>query len=200
MSKLMDDIELVPIADVKLHLVRTYEARMKRRWERKQQKEETTIPLLQHGELFAKKLQSVEGYVIPDNWEEVHSTVLRQGTLLPALFLSSMKHYYPKHFLPAIEVIGERIWEQQLPVHKGAHLFQCSRDAGISFKESDEIISRLSHVGACFQISVNGCCAMVLSLFQHLFFRLPALHFLLQQQVTHRQQPSTISMISRNPR
>ncbi|XGW08292.1 hypothetical protein V3C99_010975 [Haemonchus contortus] len=146
MSKLMNDIELVPIADVKLHLVRTYEARMKRRWERKQQKEESTTPLLQHGELFAKKLPPVEGYMIPDNWEKVHSSALRQGTLLPALFLSSMKHYYPEHFLPAIEVIGERIWEQQLPVHKGAHLFQCSRDAGISFKDSDEIISRLSHV------------------------------------------------------
>ncbi|KAJ1349184.1 hypothetical protein KIN20_004655 [Parelaphostrongylus tenuis] len=38
------------------------------------------------------------------------------------------------------------MWSNRLPIHKGAHLFTCAREAGLSFKDSDTIISTLSHV------------------------------------------------------
>ncbi|KAK6057981.1 hypothetical protein COOONC_04456 [Cooperia oncophora] len=84
----------------------------------------------------------------PNSWIsfKVYSTMIRYGTITPAIFLSSIKKHFPEHFLRSVEIVGERIWERKQLVHKGAHLFQCSREAGLSFKDSDEIISRLSHV------------------------------------------------------
>ncbi|EYB84398.1 hypothetical protein Y032_0317g2320 [Ancylostoma ceylanicum] len=75
-----------------------------------------------------------------------YSSALANGSIIPALFLCSVKQRLPEHFLRSVEVIGERIWDRRLPVCKGAHLSTCAREAGLTFLEAEEIISRLSHV------------------------------------------------------
>ncbi|KAK5967447.1 DSBA domain-containing protein [Trichostrongylus colubriformis] len=144
--KIANGIEFVPMSDVKLVLIETYELRMKRRRKRRHELDGTIAPIREITDYFSKKLQPTESYRMPDNWEHVYSTNLRLGTLLSALFLSSVKNYCPNQFLRTVEVVGERIWELQQPVHKGAHLFRCSRNAGVSLRDTEEIVSRLSHV------------------------------------------------------
>ncbi|KAK6013243.1 hypothetical protein OSTOST_21499 [Ostertagia ostertagi] len=165
----IDCLDFVPISDVKLHLIRTYEARMRRRWKRND--EELTITSIPgNTELFSKTVQDTECKMIPDNWEAVRSTILLDGTLLPAIFLSSVKKRYPEHFLHCVEIIGERIWDLQQPVRKGAHLFQCSRAAGVSFRDSEELVSRLPHMDSRQLLHENSLEALQLGASSAPFF------------------------------
>ncbi|KAL6735135.1 hypothetical protein Aduo_005607 [Ancylostoma duodenale] len=78
--------------------------------------------------------------------EETYSSALANGSIIPALFLCSIKQQLPEHFLRSVEVVGERIWDRRLPACKGAHMSACAREAGLTFLEAEEIVSRLSHV------------------------------------------------------
>ncbi|KIH61375.1 hypothetical protein ANCDUO_08356 [Ancylostoma duodenale] len=75
-----------------------------------------------------------------------YSSALANGSIIPALFLCSIKQQLPEHFLRSVEVVGERIWDRRLPACKGAHMSACAREAGLTFLEAEEIVSRLSHV------------------------------------------------------
>lgn len=145
MQSVMDHIELVPICDVKLHLIRTYEWRMrrKRRHEIPESEYPTTL-------LPPKTIQdnAAEDYALPSDWSEIYSSLSNKRSILPAIFLSSVKKHCPQHFLRSVHVVGERIWEARKPVHKGAHLFTCAREAGLAFRDTEEIIARLSSVEA----------------------------------------------------
>ncbi|VDM58012.1 unnamed protein product [Angiostrongylus costaricensis] len=124
-SKSMGAVEFIPISDVKLRLIRTYERRMCRR---------SKFPFIFRNE----KEMHVS--------LQCHSSAIYSGSLLPAVFLSLVKDRYPEHFIRSIEVVGSRMWNSRLPISKGSHLFTCARESGLSFKDSDQIISTLSHV------------------------------------------------------
>ncbi|KHJ84320.1 hypothetical protein OESDEN_15969 [Oesophagostomum dentatum] len=147
MLQLLGDIDFVPISDVKLALLQFGDRRTHRRRENSECDEVTSYPkLLGNTEFFAKEFKTTEDYLPPIDWKETYASVLAKGSILPALFLCSVKHNCPEHFVRAVEVVGERIWERRLPVHKGAHMSVCAREAGLPFVMSESIVSRLSHM------------------------------------------------------
>ncbi|KJH44328.1 hypothetical protein DICVIV_09644 [Dictyocaulus viviparus] len=137
----MGSVELIPISDRKLYLIRTYDERIRQRRDNK------TIRWKARDAPKSLALNGIESgsYILPNNWQECYSSALENGTILPAIFLSSVKYHLPQYFIRSVEVVGRRVWQNRLPTFKGAHLFACAREAGLTFKESDEIISRLPH-------------------------------------------------------
>ncbi|KAE9414875.1 hypothetical protein Angca_000794, partial [Angiostrongylus cantonensis] len=148
-SKSVGAVEFVPISDVKLRLIRTYEQRMCRKKSVlvKETRDFTDQPKVDETpKTLSMNISEADNYVLPIDWEECHSSAIYNGSLLPAVFLSLVKDRYPEHFIRSIEVVGSRMWNSRLPICKGSHLFTCARESGLGFKDSDHIISTLSHV------------------------------------------------------
>ncbi|KAK6734295.1 hypothetical protein RB195_017836 [Necator americanus] len=164
MSNLVKNMDFVPVCDVKLAMLRLGERNTTQHRIKSSEgcDDSPNKRNLRSPEFFAKQVLTMEEYVPPVKWEETYSTALTNGSILPSLFLCSVKEQVPKHFLRSVEVTGERLWDRRLPVHKGAHLSTCAREAGLTFLESEEIISRLSHVD-CKELLRRNCEEAILS-------------------------------------
>ncbi|WKX96491.1 hypothetical protein Q1695_012713 [Nippostrongylus brasiliensis] len=153
MFSVINQTDFVPICDVKLTLIRTYEQRMTLR---RRRKAPDYVEEPQPFEFPVRKEFMKNDNILPKDFEEIYATTSNKGSLLPAVFLSVVKKQHQQNFMRSIDVVGDRIWNRRLPVHKGAHLFACAQEAGISFKDSDEIIARLAHVDSRQALHINS--------------------------------------------
>lgn len=50
------------------------------------------------------------------------------------LFLTGVKMHFPDLLTSAIDKIGSRLWEEELPAHKGCYLSTCAREIGMQLR------------------------------------------------------------------
>uniref|UniRef100_A0A1I7WBS2 Transposase n=1 Tax=Heterorhabditis bacteriophora TaxID=37862 RepID=A0A1I7WBS2_HETBA len=157
LSHIIENVEFKPISNLKLKYMQKSNLKKRDKTE--------TIDLSSVDVNYAgnpdqntKNLVQHSAYELPDYWEKVsihnfdgkhdsqtYRSILNEGSLLPQLFFSSINERFPDLLVPSIAHIGSRLWERGLPISRGSHLATCAREIGIEFKDSESIISRLSH-------------------------------------------------------
>ncbi|CAB3403516.1 unnamed protein product [Caenorhabditis bovis] len=154
-SHLFGELHFEPVCDFKigiLHNSNIWNQRRKvhnsRIWKKKNEVDEP----LQQSEGFLRRIDERGKNVLilenfpqpPEDWKQIYRTAVSRGSIIPQLYLISIKQKFPDLYLKAINHIGNRLWVSKLPVHYGCHMSTVSRELGISFKNSEDIVARLS--------------------------------------------------------
>ncbi|PIC12406.1 hypothetical protein B9Z55_028431 [Caenorhabditis nigoni] len=100
--------------------------------------------ILQKIDERGKQLIECERVDAPVDWKKTYKSAISRGSVVPQLFLTSIRERYPDLYEPAIHHLGNRLWNKRLPVHYGCHMSTVSRELGIPFKNAEDIVARLS--------------------------------------------------------
>uniref|UniRef100_A0A1I7U3D5 DSBA domain-containing protein n=1 Tax=Caenorhabditis tropicalis TaxID=1561998 RepID=A0A1I7U3D5_9PELO len=158
-NSLFERIDFEPVCDFKigiLHNAQIWNQRRKvhnsRLWKAKKETTDqveseetlTEMGILQKIDERGKKLIGCERVEPPVDWRNTYKSAVSRGSVVPQLFLTSIRERYPDLYEPAIHHLGKRLWNQRLPVHYGCHMSTVSRELGIPFKNAEDIVARLS--------------------------------------------------------
>ncbi|KAF1761709.1 hypothetical protein GCK72_009965 [Caenorhabditis remanei] len=158
-SSLFERVDFEPVCDFKIGILHNAQIWNQRRqvhnsrlWKSKKEvpesveSEETLseLGILQKIDERGKKLIGCERVEPPMDWRNTYKSVVSRGSVIPQLFLTSIRERYPDLYQTAIHHLGNRLWNQRLPVHYGCHMSTVSRELGIPFKNAEDIIARLS--------------------------------------------------------
>ncbi|CAD6195568.1 unnamed protein product [Caenorhabditis auriculariae] len=157
-THVFSNLEYIPISEFKTELLQRRQRNFNRREERAQEieVEDEEEKLLNEHKIKFLRDPSYSGSTVPIDWEKTHDEVIAKKSFLPQLFLTSLKIRRPELQERGIEVIGDRLWNQKLPVNLCCHMSTVARQLGISFKESEDIVARLSAT-RCRHALTNFC-------------------------------------------
>lgn len=158
---LFERVDFEPVCDFKIGILHNAQIWNQRRqvhnsrlWKSKKvtevpdcvESEETLSDLgtLQKIDERGKKLIGCERVQPPVDWSNTYKSAVSRGSVIPQLFLTSIRERYPDLYETAIHHLGNRLWNQRLPVHYGCHMSTVSRELGIPFKNAEDIVARLS--------------------------------------------------------
>ncbi|CAI2347734.1 unnamed protein product [Caenorhabditis sp. 36 PRJEB53466] len=154
-NSLFERVDFEPVCDFKigiLHNAAIWNQRRKvhnsRLWKSKkevpQPEPDVDDGILKKIDERGKKLMGCERVEAPVDWRNTYKLAVSRGSVIPQLFLTSIRERYPDLYEPAIHHLGKRLWEQRLPVHYGCHMSSVSRELGIPFSTAEDIVARLS--------------------------------------------------------
>ncbi|CAI4232754.1 unnamed protein product [Auanema sp. JU1783] len=76
---------------------------------------------------------------------EIYKTYLEHRSLFPHNYITAIKEHFPSLLIKNFSILGHRLYNENLPVHRGCYLSTCARLGGLELRESEYIISRLTH-------------------------------------------------------
>ncbi|CAI5439688.1 unnamed protein product [Caenorhabditis angaria] len=154
-SSLFETIEYSPVCDFKIGILHNGQIWNQRRkqhtsriWKPKKQQEEEIEPepegILRRIDERGKQLLNFKTIEAPKNWSKTYKNAIKKGSIIPQLYLTSIKERCPDLYEEAIQHLGKRLWDEEKPVHYGCHMSTVSRELGIPFRIAEDIVARLS--------------------------------------------------------
>ncbi|PAV59400.1 hypothetical protein WR25_03525 [Diploscapter pachys] len=86
-------------------------------------------------------------YRLDKNWQIYYLTWILESAAIssPTTFLGLIKSEFPDLYMKAIHHLGTALWENYDSIFWAPKLCKCAREIGLSFRDTEDLVSRLSH-------------------------------------------------------